>query len=207
MNRLVRPALAGALALALAAAGGVVAQDAFNRDPAQVPAGAYALDPEHGKITWSVSHMGFSTYYGQFVNVQADLTLDPANPEASRLEVTAPLTDVASNSEGLDRHLQTADFFDTANHPTARFVATRIQVDPNDPRRAEITGDLTLRGVTRPVTIAARFNQSGEMFGRQVVGFDGEAVIRRSEFGIDYALPLLGDEVTLHIEAEFTLQG
>ena len=202
-----RGALIAALALSAAAAGAGVAQDAFNRDPAAVRSGTYALDPDHGKITWSVSHMGFSTYQGQFVGVDADLLLDAADPAASRLEVTVPLTEVDSNSDGLDQHLQTADFFDTANHPNARFVATSITVDADDPREAEITGDLTLRGVTRPVSIDARFNQSGELFGAYVVGFDGETTIRRSDFGIEYGLPLLGDEVTLHIEAEFRLQG
>jgi polyisoprenoid-binding protein YceI len=186
--------------------GGVVAQTALTRVPAEVQAGDYRLDPAHGKITWSVDHMGFSTYVGQFVNAEAELTLDPANPSASRLTATIPLTEVDSNSDGLDAHLQTADFFDTANHPTATFVSRSVTVDADDPSEATVLGDLTLRGVTRPVTMEVEFNRAGVSMGAYKAGFDGEATIRRSEFGIAYGLPVLGDEITLHIEGEFIRQ-
>ncbi len=200
------PLAAAVAAAALLTGGAVVAQNALTRVPAEVQAGAYKLDPDHGKITWSVDHLGFSTYVGQFVNVQADLTLDPADPANSRLTATIPLTDVDSNSDGLDTHLQTPDFFDTANHPVATFVSRSVTVDADDPSEATVVGDLTLRGVTRPVTMEVEFNQAGQSMGAYKAGFDGEAVIRRSDFGIDYALPVLGDEVTLHIEGEFVRQ-
>lgn len=206
MPILPRTLAAGVAAVALLAGGAVVAQNALTDVPAEVQAGAYKLDPDHGKITWSVDHLGFSTYVGQFVNVQADLTLDPANPANSRLTATIPLTDVDSNSDGLDAHLQTADFFDTANHPVATFVSRSVTVDADDPSEATVVGDLTLRGVTRPVTMEVEFNQAGQSMGAYKAGFDGEATIRRSEFGIAYALPVLGDEVTLHIEGEFVRQ-
>lgn len=197
----------GAVAVVLAVAGAGVAQSAMTRNPAEVRAGTYALDPAHGKITWGVDHLGFSTYYGQFVNVSAELVLDPANPAASTLTASIPLTDVASNSDGLDRHLQTADFFDTENHPVATFRSTRIEVDRDDPTEADVWGDLTLRGVTRPVKMEVEFNQAAPSSrGAYRVGFDGKATIRRSEFGINFALPALGDEVDLHIEGEFLLR-
>ena len=202
-----RAALVGALAFSLLAGGAVVAQSAMTRIPAEVQAGAYKLDSSHGKITWSVDHLGFSKYYGQFVNVSAELTLDPANPAASTLTATIPLTDVAPNDDGLKRHLQTADFFDTANHPVATFRSTRIVVDPSDPDEATVHGELTLRGVTRPVTMEVDFNQAGPTRGGYKAGFDGEATIRRSDFGITYALPGVSDEVELHIEGEFVKQG
>ena len=202
-----RTALVGALALSLLAGGAVVAQSAMPRVPAEVQAGAYKLDSSHGKITWSVDHLGFSKYYGQFVNVSAELTLDPANPAASSLTATIPLTDVAPNDDGLKRHLQTADFFDTANHPVATFRSTRIVVDPSDPDEATVYGELTLRGVTKPVTMEVEFNQAGPTRGGYKAGFDGEATIRRSDFGITYALPGVSDEVELHIEGEFVKQG
>lgn len=208
LNRrlLARTAVAGTLMLSLV--GGVVtAQTATTRVPAEVQAGTYKLDAAHGKITWSVNHLGFSTYYGQFINVAADLTLDPANPSASTLTATVPLTDVAPNSDGLKNHLQTPDFFDTAQFPTATFVATSIVVDEDDASEADVTGNLTLRGVTRPVTLEVKFNQAGpSMGGVYKVGFDGETTIKRSEFGINFALPAVGDEVELHIEGEFIKQ-
>jgi polyisoprenoid-binding protein YceI len=207
MTHFVRYAIAGAAAAALLTSGAVVARTQTTQVPTEVRAGAYALDSDHGKITWSVSHMGFSTYYGQFVNVQAALNLDPANPSASTLTATIPLTDVASNSEGLNGHLQTPDFFDTANHPTATFRSTRIVIDPSDPTEADVHGELTLRGVTKPVVMEVEFNQAGpSMGGAYRVGFDGEATVKRSEFGISYGVPMLGDDVKLHIEGEFVLQ-
>lgn len=207
MRLVSRTVIAAAASISLLTGGAVVAQAALTRAPAEVQAGAYALDSDHGKITWSVSHLGFSTYKGQFVNVDADLTLDPANPSAATLTATIPLTEVDSNSDGLDAHLQTADFFDTANHPVATYVSRSVTVDPTAPDRATVVGDLTLRGVTRPVTMTVRFNQAGpSMGGAYRAGFDGEATIKRSDFGINYALPVLGDEVSLHIEGEFIRQ-
>ncbi|MGV8929271.1 MAG: YceI family protein [Brevundimonas sp.] len=207
MNRFVQSALGGGAALVLLTSGSVVARTQTTQVPAEVQAGAYALDSAHGKITWSVNHLGFSTYYGQFVNVEATLTLDPANPSASSLTATIPLTDVDPNSDGLKAHLQTADFFDTANHPVATFVSRSVTVDSDDPTEATVVGDLTLRGVTRPVTMEVEFNQAGPSMGNTYkVGFDGEATIKRSEFGINYALPAVSDEVELHLEGEFILQ-
>ncbi len=207
MRLVSRTAIAVALSFSLLAGGAVVAQAALTQTPAEVQAGTYKLDSDHGKITWSVDHLGFSTYVGQFVNVQAQLVLDPANPSASTLTATIPLTEVDSNSDGLDAHLQTADFFDTANHPVATFVSRSVTVDAEDPSEAVVVGDLTLRGVTRPVTMEVEFNQAGpSMGGAYRAGFDGEATIRRSDFGIDFALPVLGDEVELHLEGEFIRQ-
>lgn len=206
MRSLTRAAVVGVLAAGLMTSGSVTARQAVTKVPAEVQAGGYKLDSDHGKITWSVDHLGFSTYVGQFVNVQAELMLDPADPSRSRLTATIPLTEVDSNSSGLDAHLQTADFFDTANHPTATFVSRTVEVDPEDPTEATVKGELTLRGVTRPVTMEVEFNQAGQSMGAYKVGFDGEAVITRSDFGINFALPALGDEVTLHIEGEFVRQ-
>ena len=207
MRLVSRTVIATAASLSLLAGGAAAAQAALTRTPSEVQAGAYALDSDHGKITWSVNHLGFSTYKGQFVNVDADLTLDPADPSTATLTATIPLTEVDSNSDGLDAHLQTADFFDTANHPVATYVSRSVTVDPTAPDRATVEGDLTLRGVTRPVTMTVRFNQAGpSMGGAYRAGFDGEATLKRSDFGIDYALPVLGDEVSLHIEGEFIRQ-
>jgi polyisoprenoid-binding protein YceI len=200
------PALAFALAAFLLNAAAGHAQEAApdpTQDPNQVRAGAYALDPDHGKITWSVSHLGYSTYYGQFTGVNAKLDLDPKAPAKSRLSVGVPLSGVLTGSAALDKHLAGADFFDSEKFPTATFTATGIE--GTSPTTARITGDLALRGVTKPVTLDATFNQAGinPIDKRYTVGFDGRAVVKRSDFGITAFLPLLGDEVTLRIEGEF----
>jgi len=206
-TRLRRSALLGAAALTLIAGGAVVAQTQTTQNPVEVQAGTYKLDSSHGKITWSVNHLGFSTYYGQFTNVSADLTLDPANPSASTLTATVPLADVAPNSDGLKAHLQTPDFFNATEFPTATFTATSIAIDEDDASEADVTGNLTLRGVTRPVVLEVEFNQAGPSMGNTYkVGFDGETTIKRSDFGINYGLPAVGDEVKLHIEGEFVKQ-
>ena len=195
---------AGALALSLIAGGAVVAQAALTQNPAEAQGGAYALDSSHGKITWSVNHLGFSTYTGQFVNVKAELKLDAANPSASTLTATVPLTDVNPANDGLKDHLQTPDFFDTAQFPTATFTSTSVTVDKDDKSRAAVVGNLNLHGVTRPVTLAVKFNQAGPSRGNTYkAGFDATTVIKRSDFGINFGLPAIGDDVTLHIEGEF----
>ena len=203
-----RSAAAGALAVAMIA-GGVTAQTTATQNPAEVQAGTYKLDSSHGKITWSVKHLGFSTYVGQFTNVSADLTLDPANPSASTLTATVSIADVSPDSQGLKNHLQTPDFFDAAQFPTATFKATSIAIDKDDASEADVTGDLTIRGVTRPVTLEVKFNQAGpSMGGAYRVGFDGETTVKRSDFGVSYGLGVgLGDDVELHIEGEFVKQS
>lgn len=197
-------AILAAAVAALSFTGVAVAQSgALTQNPVEVQSGTYVLDPAHGKITWSVSHMGFSTYVGQFSDVDATLQLNSANPSASKLNASVRTGSGGTFSEGLDKHLKTADFFDVANHPEARFVATSIR--RTDADSADIAGNLTLRGVTKPIVIKADFNQAGvnPVNKRYTVGFDGEAKIKRSDFGINYGLPALGDEVTLHLEAEF----
>lgn len=194
--------LVGAAAVLLSY-GAVQAQDSFNREPAKIQAGTYRLDPAHSKITWSVSHFGFSTYVGQFAGATGGLTIDPKTPQTAKLDVTVNTAEVGTLNQRLDDHLKSADFLDVANHPTASFRASSVKL--TGPRTADIAGDLTLRGVTRPITIKAQFNQSGvnPVDKTYSLGFDGEAKIRRSEFGVSYAVPAIGDEVNLRIEAEF----
>lgn len=205
MRLLTKSALAASAALTLIA-GGVVAQAALTKVPSEVRAGTYKLDSSHGKITYKINHLGFSTYIGQFANVEATLTLDPANPSASALTATVPVSGHDNTSEGLKNHLASADFFDAAQFPNITFVATSVTVDPADPTEADVVGNLTIKDVTRPVTLDVKFNQAGSMRGRYIVGFDGETTIKRSEFGMTYGLPAIGDEVELHIEGEFIAQ-
>lgn len=204
MHKFRQSALCIAALMAIGTTGTVVAKNAFTLNPAEVHAGDYKLDSSHGRITWEIDHAGFSKYVGQFVNVQAELKLDPANPANSTLTATIPIADIAPNDAALKRHLLSADFFDAENHPTATFRSTRIVVDADDANEADVYGDLTIRGVTRPIKMEVEFNKAGTMMGQYRAGFDGEAKIKRSDFGINYALPMIGDEVELHIEGEFT---
>ncbi|GJD43858.1 Protein YceI [Methylobacterium cerastii] len=192
--------LAFALALAPARAAETAAPSA---DPTQVRPGAYRLDPDHAKITWSLSHLGFSTYYGQITDVAGDAVLDPRDPAKIRLTVTIGTDSVTGVNPKLDAHLKAPDFFDTAKFPSATFVATAVEA--TSPTTARVTGDLTLRGITKPVAFDATFNQAGihPVDKAYTVGFNGRAVLKRSDFGIDAYLPVLGDEVVLRLEGEF----
>lgn len=195
------------LALTLLGLAGPHAQEtpppAPTTDPTQVRSGAYRLDPAHGKITWSLGHLGFSTYYGQITDVAAEASLDAKAPDKSRISVTVGTPSITGLNDKLDAHLKSPDFFDTQKFPTATFVST--SVEPTSPTTARVNGELTLKGVTRPVSFDATFNQAGlhPVDKLYTVGFDGRAVIKRSEFGITAYLPMVGDEVTLRLEGEF----
>lgn len=179
------------------------AQAQTSQVPAQARAGAYTLDPGHSKVTWSVTHLGFSTYVGQFAGVSGTLKIDPANLSATDLQVTIDTNMVGTLDAALDKHLKSPDFLDTAKFPTATFKATKVARTGD--RTADITGDLTLHGVTKPVVVHATFNQAGVNFvdKQYSLGFDGKAVIKRSEFGVASYVPAVSDEVTLQIAAEF----
>lgn len=189
------------LALALAAGGPASAQ--VVTAPAQVQAGVYKLDSDHGKITWSVNHFGFSTYIGQFATVNATLKLDPKNLGATALDATIDANSLGTLNPALDKHLKSPDFLDVAKFPTVTFKASKVTLTGE--KTADIAGDLTLHGVTKPVVVQAVFNQAGPnpIAKTYQLGFAGTAKIKRSEFGITSYLPAIGDEVTLTIEAEF----
>jgi len=198
----VKAAAPAAKAAAPAAAPAVAAVVA----PADVRAGAYTLDAAHGKITWSVKHLGFSTYVGQFTGVDAKLNLDPKNPAASTLEATVKTDTVASLNPALDTHLKSADFLDVAKFPTATFKSTKVTATGE--RTADIAGDLTLHGVTKPVVLHAVFNKAGPgpMASKYRAGFDGAAEIKLTDFDIATKIAaFLGDNVKLAIEGEFVV--
>jgi polyisoprenoid-binding protein YceI len=201
---LIKHALIVALSLgaAVAAAQTPPAPPPPTTDSSQVTPGSYVLDKDHGKITWSINHLGFSTYYGQFFDVDAKLTLDPKAVGNSTLDVTVNTAGVGTLNSKLDEHLKTAQFLNVVQFPTATFKATKIV--QTGPKAAKITGDLTLLGVTKPVTIDATFNQAGVSMDKSYrVGFNGTAAIKRSDFGMKSFLPYLGDDIHLILEAEF----
>jgi polyisoprenoid-binding protein YceI len=190
------------LAVALLAAPAALGQG-LSQNPGDVKAGAYALDPNHSKITWSVSHFGFSTYVGQFTGVAGKLTVDPKAPQSTTLDVTVDAASVGTLNPALDTHIKSPDFLDAAKFPQATFKA--VSVKTTGDKTADITGDLTLHGVTKPVVLHATFNQAGvnPVDHKYSLGFAGAAVVKRSDFGIKTYVPYISDDVTLQIEAEF----
>jgi polyisoprenoid-binding protein YceI len=181
----------------------VAQQPALVTDPAAVQAGTYKVEPVHTRVLFSISHLGFTTWYGDFTGASGVLQLDPAHPAESRLEVSVPTSSVSTTNAKLDGELKGPDWFDAARFPTISFKSR--QVTPTGPDRADVVGDLTLHGVTRPATLHARFNAAGvnPLDKAYTVGFEVSGQIKRSEFGLSKYVPLVGDDVSLIISAAF----
>lgn len=161
----------------------------------------YKLDASHTAITWHVNHFGFSTPSGKFMSVDGEVTLDEANPAASSVKVTVDISGINSGVTKLDEHLKASDFFDVAKFPTATFVSKKVE--PTGKDTAKVEGDLTLRGVTKPVVLDVKLNKIGEnMFKLKTAGFTASTTIKRSEFGMTTYVPNLGDDVKIDIESE-----
>ena len=213
-SRLVLAAAAGAAALTFGTlhAQGGPPQLPGQVDVARVQAGTYQVDPNHTLIGWRANHFGFNDYFGIFGNTTGTLEIDPANPAAAKLNVTIPIASVVTASAGLTDHLTRAgrdggapDFFGPDPAP-ATFVSTSIEKTGDT--TANVTGNLTMNGVTKPVTIHAKLHGAGNspMNKKLNVGFSGTATIKRSDWGLSTALPMVSDEVQLEIAAPFEKQ-
>ncbi|CAM3228968.1 Lipid/polyisoprenoid-binding YceI-like domain-containing protein [Sphingomonas antarctica] len=177
-------------------------------DAKRVQAGTYKVDPNHTQVLFEINHLGFSEYSGMFVEPSGTLTLDPAHPAAAKVDIAFPIAKVRTTVAGLDAHLQTPDFFDAAKFPEGRFVSTRIVATGTT---ATISGDLTIHGVTKPVTLNARFIGAGTMAmggpAKLNIGFQATTTIKRSDWGMSMGIPLVGDTVKLTINAAFAKEG
>ncbi|MDN4633265.1 YceI family protein [Sphingomonas sp. PvP056] len=174
-----------------------------TRSVAKVAAGTYKVDTGHTQVVFSLNHLGFSEYTGQFTQPTGSMTIDPKNPAAAKVEIAFPIAKVSTTVAALDEHLQKPEFFDAAKFPEARFVSTKVAVNGMN---ATITGNLTLHGVTKPVVLNAKFIGAGpSLFGahKTNVGFAATTSIKRSDFGVNGYLPLVGDKVDLTINAAF----
>ncbi|HWW59542.1 MAG TPA: YceI family protein [Sphingopyxis sp.] len=204
------------LALAVVAVPVVIAQAPSGApgapDKSRVTAGTYAADAGHTMVVWEVDHLGFSKYTGIFGDVTGTLVIDPANLAAAKVDVTIPVSKVTTASAGLTSHLLRAgkdggkaDFFGAAP-ADAKFVSTGVTLD-DDGDEAKVTGNLTLNGVTKPVTLDVEFHGAGVgMNKKETIGFQAEATIKRSDFGIAYGIPMVSDAVELEIHAAFEKQ-
>lgn len=180
------------------------------KDATRVTGGTYQADPFHTLVGWRLNHLGFNDYFGIFGDVTGTLTLDPKNPAAAKLDVTIPVAGITVANADLKGHLlrpgkdgAKPDFFGAAPAP-ARFVSTAVVLD-DDGDEAKVTGNLTLNGVTKPVTLDVDFTGAGPapMTNTETIGFEAEATIRRSDFGLGFGVPLVSDAVELEITAAF----
>ena len=181
-------------------------------DVDRVNAGTYALDPAHTLVGWRVSHFGFNDYLGLFGDITGTMELDPANVEAAKFDITIPVGALTVASAGLKEHLLRSgkdgaapDFFGPDPAP-AKFVSTDVRRTGDT--TALVTGQLTMNGKTGPVAILVEFTGAGtNPFNKKAtVGFEGRAMIDRTQWGINYAVPAIGREVELNISAAFEKQ-
>jgi polyisoprenoid-binding protein YceI len=191
------PAMAVALLAAAPSPAGVAT------DPATVPAGTYRIEPSHTRVQFTVSHFGFTDWWGDFTGVSGTLVLDPRRLAASRVDIAIPVASVSTTNATLDGELRSADWFDAARYTAIRFVSTRIV--RTGAAKATIYGNLTLHGVTRLVALDAHFVGAGlnPLRKTYTAGFNATASIRRSDYGVKMDLPLVGDETQIRISAAF----
>lgn len=179
-----------------------------------VQADTYAIDREHTEVRFTWDHVGLSRQSGRLVDVSGTLEFDEARPEASKVAAIMKLSGLWTGVAKLDQLLRGKDYFDADRHPTITFESTAVR--PTGQRTAEITGDLTINGVAKPVILAATWNFTGEhplakinpaFQGIHVSGFSAQGVIRRSDWGITRFAPYVSDEIQISIETEVKRTG
>lgn len=175
-------------------------------EPPRVTAGTYAVEPTHTLIGWTINHFGFTDYFGVFGSPTGTLKFDPAKPNASSVSIDIPVGELFTANAKLTEHLKSADFFDVNRFATAKFVSTGVTVDGST---AKIAGTLTIKGISKPVTLDAKFTGAGinPFSKKETIGFSATTAIKRSDWAIIYLIPILGDDVKLNISAAFEKAG
>ena len=178
-------------------------------------ADSYTIDPQHTFPNFSISHLGFSTMHGRFDETSGKLDFDPAKKTGSVdisihqaycivitiTEITINAKSVNTGYEKRDNHLRSPDFLNTAEHPTITFKSTKASFASST---GKVEGMLTMAGATKPVTLNVTSFKCGvhPMSKKNVCGFDAETTIKRSEFGVNYGIPGIGDDMKLVFEVE-----
>jgi polyisoprenoid-binding protein YceI len=169
---------------------------------AQAAPVTYKLDPGHTMVLFSWNHFGYSNPTADFGLGEGTVVFDEQNPAKSSVDVTLPLASLDTHVPALDKHLKEADFFDADKYPTVTFKSTKVQ--PLGGHKFNVTGDLTVHGVTKTVVLAATLNKVGPhpMTKAQSIGFDATASIKRSDFGVGAYVPKVSDEISIRITTE-----
>jgi len=185
----------------MAAVGGAIAWTAGTAAVATQPASGFGVDAVHSSVVFKVRHQGVANFYGRFNDVSGTFLIDADKPEAGHMDLTVGVESVDTHSENRDKHLRSADFFSAKEFPTITFKSTSMTKTGEN--AFDVSGDLTIRGTTKPVT--AKVVYGGIAKGRRgdVAGVDAMFTIKRSEFGVSYMVgPGLSDEVGLIVSLE-----
>lgn len=175
---------------------------AFGSAVAVAAPTTYTIDPDHAKIHFTYSHMGFSHITGSIDVAEGTVTYDADKPANSSIEITGQMDTITVRMPALDEHLKLDDFFDVANYPTAHFKSTKVE--PAGEGKLKLTGDLTIRDKTLPASFEVTVNKVGEHPMRKVpaAGFDASGTIDRTDFGISTYTMVTGPEVRLNVSFE-----
>jgi polyisoprenoid-binding protein YceI len=170
--------------------------------PSQAASTELVVDPEHTSVVFLVDHLGYARLFGRFGVFEGTVLLDDEEVERSSIALSIRAESVDTGHERRDQHLRSPDFFNAVEFPEIRFRSTSVESTGED--SALVTGDLTLLGVTRAVVLEVTFNERKPhpLTGVDTAGFSARTAIRRSEFGMRYALGAIGDEVELWLEIE-----
>ena len=176
--------------------------NASDFDLADAPRGTYLLDKTHGYITFSYSHQGYSKPWLRFRSLDATLDLNKDAIEQSTLEVNVDPGSIDSGVDIFDEHLLGKNHFNVAKYPNISFIATEISVEGNS---VSVTGDLSIKDRKAPIVLTGTFNRGGLHFQskKPTLGFSATTQLKRSEWGLGYAVPIVGDDVEVLIEVEF----
>lgn len=163
---------------------------------------AYQIDPTHTATVFNWNHFGFSTPSANFSDIQGTINVDNAKPSNSSVDVTIPLSSLNTNVKALDEHLKTADFFNAEKYPNITFKSTKVQALGQN--KYKITGNLTIKDVTKPVVLDAVLNKQGvhPMTKAESIGFNATTSFNRSAFGVGAYVPNVGDKITVSITTE-----
>jgi polyisoprenoid-binding protein YceI len=179
------------------------AQAPFSKDFTAQPAGEYLLDKSHASVTWRVSHLGLSQYTARFDKMDGKIQYTPATSTASKVEFTIDATSINTGLAPFNKKLQASEYFDAEKNPSITFKSTKIE--PIAGGKFKMTGDMTLRGVTKPMTWDVTFN--GGVYNRfaqaHAVGFSAKGIVKRTDWGMKELVPMIGDDVEVLVEVEF----
>ncbi|NPT55093.1 YceI family protein [Paraburkholderia elongata] len=177
-----------------------------SQSETRVPPGQYELDPHHWSITFDVDHFKYSRFTMRLDRATAKLDWDEGGLGRSSVAATIDAASVDTNVPLLDKLVKGADMFDVARYPQIRFVSTRFERTGD--ARGTLTGDLTIRGTTQPVTLDVTFNgfAPDPLTKKDTLGFSGEGHFSRARFGLSTWFPAVGDDVNVRIQAEFIRQ-
>jgi polyisoprenoid-binding protein YceI len=192
-------ALRRSVTLAVAAAGIALSAASFAA-PAPAPTGTYKIDPIHSHAIFEIGHLSaISRFYGRFNDINGEFVVD--TPEKSTVKVEIKVESVDTKTEAIDKHLKSPDFFSAVQFPTMTFTSTSVKLGANG--EGTLAGNLTVRGVTKPVTWKLKHVGTGKgMKGEQRVGYLATTIIKRTDFGMSYGPGAATDEVELRVALE-----